>query len=194
MNFKSYSEKESKSKKHTQKWVIRGWASQRGLRLNIQTCENTDMATMKEYSDRIKERLSREFPECKFSVKADKYGGELMVYKAPKSWYADDILDDEEFYMVFIRASLTSGGKLTPAGEHARKRLTEIMLEELKDVTSTRFDENTYNYVPYRPKVYMFGGSHILKLFNDNSMNGHRTRAPAKKHSPAVKVNVRKMF
>lgn len=38
--------------------------------------------------------------------------------------------------------------------------------------------------------TYLYRG----KKVDNESVKGHHTRAPAKKHSPAVKVNVRKMF
>lgn len=34
----------------------------------------------------------------------------------------------------------------------------------------------------------------VEAMIRESTLSGHHTRAPAKKHSPAVKVNVRKMF
>lgn len=173
MNFKSYSEKESKSKKHTQKWVIRGWASPAWLRLKYTDLRDVDMKSYDKIVTEICDAINAEIENAKRDES--------------KHFYLDD-------YIAVLTNEKRNVKYFVPNGDW------DALLKTFKD--NEGFLKAFGNF-PQTSKGDILAAKFLIKLgeeklpqkySGEKKMNGHRTRAPAKKHSPAVKVNVRKMF
>lgn len=158
-----------------------------------------NMSNYRELSVITRRDLKNAFPQCKFSLQVNHYGGTVVVLKAPKSWYTPQLINNRKNY--YNRTAndlwLERNEELTTEGKNALLKIVAILRKNLGKITGGYYDESIMESVRYSPDVYMYGTySQPLEFIEDGEMKGHKT-TPSK-HSVVsmhyLQNSVRKMF
>lgn len=147
------------------------------------------MSELRELSTITKRELKNAFPQCKFSLSVNYYGGSLDVLRAPKSWYTNEILTNPKRYCDVIANIfwIDRNEILTAKGKQALEKMYKILRKNLGKISGSYYDETSMDSVSYQPNIRMYGTySHPLELVEDNSLKGHYVKHSMKSHNKFV--------